>query len=490
MALEERGVVISGTMTALDALRGVIRGDVFAPGGAEYESARQAWNRHAQQHPAVIVAAADVADVVVAVRFAGANHLPIAVMRTGHGVVAPCDGGLLLLTERLQGVEVDPEAQTARIAAGALWSDVSPLTLAHGLTPLVGSTPYVSAVGYSLGGGVGWLARKFGLAVDNVRAFDIVTADGQLRHVTPESEPSLFWAARGGGGNFGVVTSLECQLYPVADLYGGNLFYPIEAAPAVLAAYSRWVKTLPNEFTTAFLMIRFPPMPDIPPALSGQTLCAVRGCYVGAATAGETLLRPMRAAAPLAFDAFGPLPASELPMVANDPVDPMPVASWTETLADLEGETAQALLRLMEAAPDSPFFAIETRHLGGSVAIQAPLTSAAFSLRDAEFVLFTYGLLATPEMEQDFARYFAAVAQTLRPHATGKLYHNFLSDMDFTPERGRATHTPDHYQRLAAIKAVYDPTNMFRFNPNIAPDADALANAMNGADEALDERWA
>jgi hypothetical protein len=168
----------------------------------------------------------------------------------------------------------------------------------------------------------------------------------------------------------------------------------------------------------------------------------------------------------------------------------MPVASWTETLANLEGETAQALLRLMEVAPDSPFFAIEARHLGSSVAIQAPRESAAFSLRDVEFVLFTYGLLAAPEMEQDFTRYFEAVAETLRPHATGRQYHNFLSDTDCTPERGRATHTPDHYQRLAAIKAVYDPTNLFRFNPNIAPDADALANAMNGADEALDERWA
>lgn len=490
MALEERDATVSLTSVAKEALRSVIRGDVLAPGDAAYDDARLAWNQHAQQRPAVIVAAVDVADVMVAVRFAATNNMPIAVMRTGHGLVAPCNDGLLLLTERLQGVEVDPVAQVARVSAGALWSDVSPLALAHGLTPLVGSTPYVGAVGYSLGGGAGWLARKFGLAVDSVRAFDIVTVDGQLRHVTPESEPNLFWAVRGGGGNFGVVTSLECQLYPVADLYGGNLFYPVASARDVLATYSRWVKTLPDEFTTAFLMIRIPPMPDMPPALSGQTLCVVRGCYLGAAAEGEALLRPMREAAPLVLDAFGPMPASELATIANDPEDPMPVASWTETLRDLEEETAQALLRLMESAPDAPFFALEARHLGGSVAIQAPLESAAFSLRDVEFVLFSYGLLAAPEQEPAFRRYFAQMAEELRPYATGRLYYNFLTDMDTTPERGRATHTPEHYQRLAAIKAVYDPTNLFRFNPNIAPDADALADAMNEADEVIDARWA
>jgi FAD/FMN-containing dehydrogenase len=490
MALEEREVAVSLTASALDALRNVIRGEVFMPGDEGYEAARHAWNRHVRQRPAVIVAAADVADVVAAVRFAGANDLPIAVMRTGHGAVVPCNGGLLLLTERLQGVTVDPATQVARVAAGALWSDVSPVALAHGLTPLVGSTPYVSAVGYSLGGGAGWLARKFGLAVDSVRAFEIVTADGQLRHVTPESEPSLFWVVRGGGGNFGVVTSLECQLYPVGELYGGNLFYPIEAAHDVLTAYARWAKTLPDEFTTSFLMIRFPPMPHIPPALSGKTLCAVRGCYVGAAEAGEALLRPMRAAAPLAVDAFGPLPASELAMIANDPVEPLPMATWTETLPDLDGQTTEAMIRLLASAPDTPFFAIEVRHLGGSVAIQAPLESAAFSLRDIEFVLFTHGLMAAPELEPAFTRYFAEVATTLRPYATGGIYYNFLTYTDATPERGRATHTPAHYQRLAAIKAVYDPKNLFRYNPNIAPDETALAQEMNMADEAVDARWA
>lgn len=485
MALEERKVDVSLAGDALEKLRRETRGEVFAPGDGEYDSARQAWNLHVQQRPAVIVAAADVADVITAVRFAGAHGLPMAVMRTGHGAVAPCDGGVLLLTERLQGVEVDPTAQIARIAAGALWADVLPVATPHGLVPLIGSTPYVSAVGYSLGGGVGWLGRKYGLAVDSVRAFDIVTADGELRHVTAASEPALFWAVRGGGGNFGVVTSLECQLYPVTELYGGNLFYPIESAPAVLAAYGQWAPRLPDAFTTSFLMIRFPPMPGLPPALSGQTLCVVRGCYDGDAATGEALLRPMREAAPLALDAFGPIPTSDLERVASDPIDPLPMASWTETLRDLEAPTVQALLQLFAAAPDAPFFAIETRHLGGSVAIQAPLQASAFSLRDVGFVLFTYGLLADPALEPEFARYFAELATTLRPYATGGLYYNFLSDTDTTPERARATHTPAHLRRLAAIKAAYDPANMFRFNPNIAPsDADDADDA-DGARGAL-----
>jgi hypothetical protein len=478
MALEERRRIVTLAGAALDALRRDMRGEVFTPGDAEYDSARQAWNLHARQSPAVIALVADVADVRTAVRFAGANGLPVAIMRTGHGVVAPCNGGLLLLTERLQGVEVDPATGIARIAAGALWSDVLAVSLPHGLVPLVGSTPYVGAVGYALGGGMGWLARQHGMATDSVRAFDIVTADGELRHVTAETEPALFWAVRGGGGNFGVVTSLECQLYKVDSLYGGNLFYPIEQAPAVLPAYGEWVKTLPEEFTTAVLMLRLPAMPGIPPQIAGQTLCVVRGLYDGEAAMGEALLRPMRAAAELVFDAFGPMPASELEKIASDPIDPMPVASWTETLRDLDAATARTLIELMESAPDVPFFAIEARHMGGSLAIQAPLRASAFSLRDASFVLFTYGLLADPALEPVFTRYFAELATALRPYTTGALYYNFLSDMDTTPERGRATHTPAYRRRLDAIKAVYDPANMFRYNPNIAPgDAEDAGDA-------------
>lgn len=475
MSLEERMVDSALAHAAAVELRSVIRGDVFAPDDTDYETARLPWQRTVQQHPAVIVAAQDADDVVAVVRFAAAHEMPVAIMRTGHGMVAPCDGGLLLLTERMQGAEVDPVARVARIPAGALWRDVLAQSIPHGLAPLLGSTPYVGAIGYTLGGGMGWLARKFGLAVDTVRAFDIVTADGRLRRVTPESEPDLFWAVRGSGSNFGVVTSLECELYPVGDMYGGNLFYPIEAAAEVLAAYSAWVKTLPDEFTTAFLTLRFPDIPDIPPPLAGKTFAVVRGCYVGWAARGEALLRPMRQAALVAVDAFTTLNIGELEGISSDPVDPMPVFSWTETLNDLGPETAQALLRLHESAPDVPFFAIEARHVGGSAAIRAPRDNA-FSLRGAEFVLFIYGLFPAPELGPAIKSYLGQVTDTLKPHATGMQYYNFLSETDMTPERGRATHTPAHNQRLAALKAVYDPANLFRYNPNIPPAGPAIAH--------------
>lgn len=475
MSVEDRAVDSALAQAVAAELRSVIRGEVLAPGAPEYATARLAWQRHMEQYPAVIVTAADVEDVAAAVRFAATHEMPVAIMRTGHGIVAPCDSGLLLLTERLQEVEVDPVARVAKIAAGALWRDVLAQSVPHGLAPLLGSTPYVGAVGYSLGGGVGWLARKFGLAVDSVRAFDIVTADGQQRHVTPESEPDLFWAVRGSGSNFGVVTSLECELYPVSEVYGGNLFYPIEAAADVLAAYNRWVKTLPDEFTTAFLTIRFPAIPDIPAPLAGKSFCVVRGCYVGWAARGEALLRPMRQAAPVAVDAFASMPIGELEAISSDPVDPMPLFSWTETLNDLGPATARALIRLHASAPDVPFFAVEARHIGGSAAIRAPRDNA-FSLRDTEFVLFIYGLFPAPELEPAIRSYFAEVMTTLKPHVTGMQYYNFLSEMDITPERGRATHTPAHYQRLAALKAVYDPANLFRFNPNITPAGPAIAH--------------
>jgi hypothetical protein len=237
--------------------------------------------------------------------------------------------------------------------------------------------------------------------------------------------------------------------------------------------------------TTSFLMIRFPPMPELPPALAGNAFAVARGCYAGPVERGEALLRPMRAVAPVVIDAFARMPIGALEKISSDPVDPMPVFSWSETLNDLGPATAQTLLRLYAEAPATPFFAIEARHMGGSAAIRAPRENA-FSLRDAEYALFVYGLAAipplmpdgqpTPEVERAISHYLATVASALKPHATGLQYYNFLGESDISPERGRATHTPAHYQRLAMLKAVYDPANMFRYNPNIMPAGPSIAH--------------
>src|ERR687898_2353893 len=231
--------------SALEALRAGLRGGAYVPGDAGYDEARAAWNLNAHQHPALVVMAAGAADVIAAVRLARDEGLGVGVMATGHGVASPCDGGVLINTSRMKGVRVDPEAQTARVEPGALWADVIPEAQVFGLAGLVGSSPGVGVVGYTMGGGFGWLGRKYGFNADSMREADVVSADGELLRVSTYEHPDLFWGLKGGGGNFGVVTSLEFDLYPLTTVYGGNLFYPMERAPEVLDAYSKWVRTHP-----------------------------------------------------------------------------------------------------------------------------------------------------------------------------------------------------------------------------------------------------
>ena len=229
--------VIEGS--TLEALRAGLRGAAYAPGDDGYDEARQAWNLNARQHPALVVMAAGAADVIATVRLARERGLGVGVLATGHAVAAPCDGGVLINTSRMRGVRVDPEAQTARVEAGALWRDVIPEAQVFGLAGLLGSSSGVGVVGYTMGGGFGWLGRKYGFNADSVREADVVTADGELLRVSAYEHPDLFWGLKGGGGNFGVVTSLEFALYPLTTVYGGNLFYPVERAPEVLDLYSR-----------------------------------------------------------------------------------------------------------------------------------------------------------------------------------------------------------------------------------------------------------
>src|SRR5215212_2021319 len=235
----------------LEDFRAGLRGAAYAPSEEGYDEARRAWNLNAHQRPALVVMAVGAADVIAAVRLARDEGLGVGVMATGHGVASPCDGGVLINTSRMRGVHVDPEAQTSRVEPGALWADVIPEAQVFGLAGLVGSSSVVGVVGYTMGGGFGWLGRKYGYNADSLREADVVTADGELRRVSAYEHPDLFWGLKGGGGNFGIVTSMEFALYPLTSVYGGNLFYSLEQTAEVLDLYSRWVDTLPDEMTTA-----------------------------------------------------------------------------------------------------------------------------------------------------------------------------------------------------------------------------------------------
>ncbi len=245
-------------------LAGKLKGALYLPGQPEYEQARKGFVLTVDQHPALILVASDSQDIQAGLEFARRHGLGVAVQSTGHGTVRPAEGALLILTRELDEVRIDAQAQTAWVGAGARWGSVLEKAQAVGLAPLLGSSPGVGVVGYTLGGGMGWLARKYGLAVDSVNHFELISADGRTLRASTEENADLFWALRGGGGNFGVVTGMEIRLYPVTQVYGGNLFYPAEDAREVFARYREWVKTLPEEMTSAIVLMNFPPLPVVP----------------------------------------------------------------------------------------------------------------------------------------------------------------------------------------------------------------------------------
>src|SRR5215472_9650289 len=280
----------------LEALRTAVTGGVFVPGQDGYDQARQAWNLAVDERPAVVVIAESPADVARAVRFARSREMRIAPQGTGHGSapLEPLGGAMLLRTVRMRDVRIDPVTRTVRAEAGALWQDVTVPAAGHGLAALAGTSPNVGVTGYTLGGGIGWLARRYGLAANSVTAAELVTPTGQLVHADLEHEPDLFWALCGGGGSVGVVTALEILLYPVTELYAGVLFFPVQRAADVLNSWREWTTSVPDEVTSIGRIVRIPPLPTVPNQLRGRAFALVEAAYVGEEGAGADLIAPLR----------------------------------------------------------------------------------------------------------------------------------------------------------------------------------------------------
>jgi FAD/FMN-containing dehydrogenase len=452
--------------------RAGLRGDAYLPGEEGYDGARRAFNLNALQHPALVVVAESTADVQAAVRLASDRGLGVGVMATGHGVGVAADGGVLINTSRMRGVSVDPESRTARVEAGALWADVTPEAQAHGLAGLLGSTSHVGVVGYTMGGGFGWLGRKYGFNADAVRAGEVVTADGELRQVSAGENPDLFWGLKGGGGNFGIVTSLEFSLYPLTSVYGGNLFYPVEMAREVLDAYREWVQTHPDEITTAVAFLNFPPIPEIPEPLRAGSFITVRGCYCGdRPEEGEELLRPLREAlGEPVVDTFTVMPYAAMDSISMDPVDPIGAYQHSEMLRDLTPEAIETLVEVSGAG--SPLIILEMRHLGGALS-RTPGRLSPIGRGEARFSMNGVGATFTPEMAQAVLSHLTRVFEATRSHQTGDTYVNFMELDGAAENRVRAAYPPEDYERLVALKDRYDPENLFRFNRNIPPSSAA-----------------
>lgn len=433
-----------------DALRDRTRGQVLEPGSEGFDALVTPWNVAVPVQPAAVVAARCAEDVVESVRFAAAHGLTVSPQATGHGAVAGRTGELLVSTAGLDECVVHPEGW-ARVGAGVKWARVLQEAAPYGLAPLSGSASDVGVVGYTTGGGLGPLARTYGLASDRVRAFDVVTGDGVLRRVTATEHPELFFALRGGKGAAGIVTAVEFDLVAQPRFYGGALYFDGAAAAAVLEAWRTWSAALPAEATTSLALLQLPPLPMVPPPLAGRLTVAVRFVWTGDAGRGEQVLAPLRTAAPVVLDGVGEMPYAALDAVHADPVDPMPVHERGALLSALPADAARALLDVAGAGSGSPQVVVELRQLGGAVA-RPPAHPDAISHRAAAFSLLTVGIAVEPGVVE----HSDAVVQALAPWSTGGLLPNFAG----TRGCAAAVYDAPTLARLRAVVAQYDPAGV------------------------------
>ncbi len=440
-------------------LAGQVRGPVLLPDTEGFDEEVACWNTAVVHRPAIAIGALDAEDVAVAVRWAARLGLRVTVHATGHGPAAPVEDGMVISTRRLTDVMIDPSAAVARIGAGVKWAQVIAAAAEHGLAPLNGSSSDVGAVGYTLGGGLGLTARRYGFAADHVRSLRVVTADGQIRTVDEDQDSELFWALRGAGkGRFGVVTEMEIELVPVRNLFGGGIYYPASAAAAVLHAFGPWAKTLPEQTSTSVAMLRLPDAPDVPAPIRGQFVVHLRLAHLGTASEGERIIAPMRAIAPSIVDTLAEMPYTAVDAIHNDPVHPMPAYTAGALLRALPAEAVDALLAAAGPTVEVPLAVVELRLMGGAAGRPAA-TPNAVSGRDGAFSLFTIAPMI-PGLEAVVPAVVTTVLDALEPFTAPTALANF--------ERPSA-HSTDEYAdwpaldraRLQLIQKTYDPTNLF-----------------------------
>lgn len=441
-------------------------GPALVPGDDGYDAERAGYNQIVEHRPALIVGATGPADVMAAVRYARDHDLPVAVQATGHGVSVPADGAVLVNTRRMDGVRVDPATRTARIEAGVRSRRLVHEAAIHGLAPLNGSAPDVGVVSYVLGGGVPMLGRRYGYAADHVRALDVVTADGELRNVTAEGEPDLFWALRGGRGNFGVVVSLELDLAPVSRLYGGGLWFGGPSVAPALHAYADWVADLPDEMGSSVLVIRMPDVPGVAEPLRGEFVAHVRIAWSGPVDQGEDLVRPLREVAPVLVDTVADMPYRDVGTIHDEPTTPVPFQSRNTMLGTFDHDAGETLLGLAGADAGAPYM-VELRHFGGALARPAAQPNAV-GRRDGRFCLYSGSVVGPGELDAHRAAHDALHA-AMSPWGTGGVCLNFLAGPDVTTDELRSGYLPADFARLTEIKRSHDPHNLFRINHNIDP---------------------
>jgi hypothetical protein len=444
-----------------------IAGRIATPHDADWDQARMAWNLAADQHPEAVAFVENADDAAAVIRFAAANDLRVTAQGSGHGALSlrSLEGTILVKTERMRGVEVDAGAQTARVEAGVLSLALAEAAGAHGLASLPGSSPDVCVTGYTLGGGLSWFGRRYGFACNHLRAVELVTADGEARTVDAENEPDLFWALRGGGGDYGVVTALHLNLVPVADAYAGALLFPAEVGAEGIRAYRDWAAGVSEDVTSVVRFLRPPDIPDVPEFMRGKALLTIDAACIGDQATGEAVIAPLREIGEPILDTFGQIPAADLCGIHMDPENPVPGLGHHRVLRELSDEAIDAWVAV--AGPDSgtPLLLTELRQLGGALGRPDP-DGGALSHLDAGWVMYGVGMAMGPEMSEAVSGGLDRVHEAMEPWAADGGYFNFADracDSD-------AILPPDVCSRLAEVKRKWDPDGRLFGNHAVALD--------------------
>jgi FAD/FMN-containing dehydrogenase len=446
-----------------------LRGELIRPGDAGYEQARKLYNGMIDKRPALIACCVDIADVIGAVNFARENKLTLAVRGGGHNGagLASCDGGLVIDLSRMKGIRVDPAARTARVEGGCTWGEVDHATHALGLATPSGFLSSTGVGGLTLGGGIGYLSRTLGLTIDNLIGVDMVLADGSFVTASAKEHPDLFWAVRGGGGNFGVVTSFEFQLHPISTVYGGPMFWPMEQAADLLRFWRDFILSAPEDINGWFGFATVPPAPPFPEQFQMQKMCAIVWCYTGPLAQAEERFKQIRAFGPPAIDFAGPIPWPALQSMFDALYPPGLQWYWkADFFSELPDKAIDLHVKYGTQLPTMH----STMHIYpiNGAAGRVGKNDTAFSFRDANFAEVIVGVDPDPANNQRMIAWARDYWTALHPYSAGGSYVNMI--MDEGQDMVKAAYR-DNYARLAQVKATYDPTNLFSMNQNIKPGA-------------------
>jgi FAD/FMN-containing dehydrogenase len=444
---------------ALKTFEAALGGEVLQAGHPGYDAARVLFNAMIDRRPALIVRCQDRADVVRAVEFARRHRLLVAVRGGGHNVAgkALCDGGMVIDLSRMKRIEVDPSTRTAKAEPGLTWGEFDLATQEHGLATTGGFISTTGIAGLTLGGGLGWLMRKYGISCDNLRSVEIVTADGQVRTADATKHPDLFWAVRGGGGNFGIVTSFEYRLHPVGQLLAGVVFFPLEQAEGALRFYRDLMAGAPDELMAYAVFLTSP---------EGARMFAVPVCYVGAPENAERALQPLRSHAGVAADLVRPMTYREVQSMFDAGFPSGRLNYWKSSfLQDLSDEAIATLVAYFRTVP-SGFSAVAIEPFGGAVA-RVGVDETAFPHRRARFSLVIVSMWTDPAESAANLRWTREFWAAMQPFSSEAVYVNYLDTDD--ADRVHGAYDAATYDRLRLVKEKYDPENFFRVNQNIAP---------------------